>query len=54
LLDQKLGELSNHSASPSINSLERASKKSTKRQKVNKILKKKLGQFEYFGGFDET
>ena len=44
--------MSNQSAAPSINSLERASKKSSKRQKVNKISKFFLGEFEYFGGSD--
>jgi len=42
--------LSNQSAAPSINSLERSSNKSSKKQKVNKILKKKIGEFKYFGG----
>ena len=42
----------NQSAAPSINSLERASKKSSKKQKVNKILKKNIEEFEYFGGSD--
>ena len=44
--------MSNQSAAPSINSLESASKRSSKKQKVNKILKKKIGEFDYFGGSD--
>ena len=44
--------MSNQSAVPSINSLEHASKKSSKKQKVNKILKKNIEEFEYFGGSD--
>ena len=44
--------MSNQSAAPSINSLEHASKKSSKKQKVNKNSKFFFGEFEYFGGSD--
>ena len=37
---------------PSINSLECASKESSLKQKVNKILKKCFGEFEHFDGSD--
>ena len=44
--------MSNQSAASSISSLERASKKSRKKQIVNKISKNVFGEFENFGGSD--
>ena len=44
--------MSNQSAAPSINCLECASKKSSKKQNVKKISKKTFGEFKHFGGSD--
>ena len=46
--------MSNQSTVPSINSLERASKESSKKQKVNEISKKRFGEFEYFASFSDA